>query len=79
MSSFTQSDKKKTGDLVRLPDGRKGIVYHSDQKKSFKGKTIKNEKLKKVLVTMVSDTYEELDEPKRLVKQGQLKHIGFVD
>lgn len=70
--------RNRTGFIVRF-DGRLGIAYDEDQKKEFKNKRHPMEKYQTVLVTPVSKTFTELDEPKRVVRKSKLNVEGFVD
>lgn len=70
------TNQRNSGRLVAFEDGtnRKGIAFHKDQEKEFKGKASG-----KVLVTMLDENYRPSKEPKRIVDIRKLKIVGYVD
>jgi len=62
------------GILVQHKDGRKGIIRHRDQKKTFRGKS-----KGKVLVTMTDENFNPRDVAKHIISEDNLKVKGYID
>lgn len=73
MISYLDHEGTNAGILVEHDDGRRGIIYHEDQKKKFPNP--KN----RVLVTMTDEDWEPRDVKKHIISEDKLHFKGYVN